>query len=221
MNKSEFINSIDFVAMIHTLQIVCDYALLPEEEINAKPYIKSFSISNGNAVYRINPNKYGTEIYSLAEFKQTLSLILDELYITDYYIRRLDFSINTIVTFDEIYKIACYFKELYAVHIREDNSFRTNGYDFKKRSLKVRGTNYELEIYDKNLESKGLDPFNTRIEFRFRRIRKNQSLDTIVNTIHYTLDSLTSHINELNEKRLTNCIMNTLLSKIPIMRGEL
>lgn len=62
----------------------------------------------------------------MAEFKQTLSLILDELYITDYYIRRLDFSINTIVTFDEIYKIACYFKELYAVHIREDNSFRTN-----------------------------------------------------------------------------------------------
>lgn len=221
MRKSKDFSNIEFNALIHTLQGSSTEAILSEDEIRAKPYVRRFKFSRGKAVYQINPNKYGLEIVSLADFKQIFSLILEELCITDYEIERLDIAINTAIPFDSLYKINNYLKELYAVHIRESNSYHTNGDDLRKRSLKVTNRDYELEIYDKYQESKGQDPAKTRIEFRFKRIRKDQTIDNVINTVYRDLDSLPSHIEELNHKKILQLYEAYKVEQSPDYEGRI
>ncbi len=199
MSVNKNFNSIDFTTIIHTIQGNSNTAILSEDDIIKKSYVKSFKFSRGKAIYQLNPNKFENLIDNLTEYKQTLSKILDELYIQDFISSRIDVAINSTEEFDGLYKIDNYFKELYAVHIGEDNNYFTTGADFKKRSLKVSNKYKDLEIYDKKLESKGKDSANTRIEFRFKSLGKNKSVDTVINDIIKILDALPKHIEELNE----------------------
>ena len=202
MRKNETFSNIEFTALIHTLQGGSSSAALSEDDIRTKPYVKDFKFSGGKAVYTLNPNKYGCPIENLADFKMTLGFILEELYVTDYEIRRLDVAINTTTPFDQLYKINSYLKELYAEYIGSSNRYHTNGDDLKKRSLKVTSRSYELEIYNKELESKGQDPAKTRIEFRFRRIRNNQTVDQVIQEICSVLDRLPEYIIQLNSRKI-------------------
>ena len=220
MRKRNSFSDIKFAALIHTMEISSHEAILPESEIRAKPYIRGLRFSAGKAVYRINPNKYGVEITCLSDFKKVFSSILEELYISNYKIKRLDVSINTIIPFCELYKINSYVKELYAIHIKEDNSYHTNGDDFEKRSLKVTGANYELEIYDKEKESKGKDTFKTRIEFRYKRLRKNQNIDDVLKEILSILDILPSYISKLNQKKVAQLYDRHVTEQSPNYEGR-
>jgi hypothetical protein len=163
----------------------------------------------------MNPNKFDAEarIDSLAEFQIIFTKILDDLHVTDFEINRLDISINTADDFDGLYKINSYLKDLYAVHIGSDNSYHATGDDFKKKSTKVAGKFYELEIYDKKLQSRGKDKDKTRIEFRFKKLNRSQSLDSIFKTLYKALSALPSHIEQLNQKKITQLYNQYLVEK--------
>lgn len=153
-------------------------------------------------MYTMNPNKYGSTICSLADFTQTMEHICDELEISDFNIVRLDVAINSPVPYERFYKINNYLKELYAAFLNENNSYLTMGADLKKRSLKVTNRDFELEIYDKDQESKGKDPAKTRIEFRYKRLHKNQTPKDVLKSVCKVLDALPNYISELNKKKI-------------------
>ena len=202
MKKNKNFSDTDFTAIIHTLQMKSSEALLPEDEIIQKPYVRGFHISGGKATYRVNPNRYGETISSLANFEETMEHIFDELEINEYQIVRLDVAINSPEPYERFYKINNYIKELYSTYLNENNSYLTMGADLKKRSLKVTNRNFELEIYDKDQESKGKDPAKTRIEFRYKRLHKNQSPEDVLKSVCRVLDALPNYISELNKKKI-------------------
>jgi hypothetical protein len=215
------LKDIDFTVFIHTLEGVSDEALLSEEEIRAKPYYRNFSIKNGEAVYAVNPNKVYGDITSLTEFKSILAYILDDLLITNFKLRRLDFAINTGVSFDEIYKINCYLKELFAVRLGAKNSYRTIGDDLKKRSIKVSTRSHELEIYDKELESGGTSQWKTRIEFRFKRLGSRQTVEKAIKQVLEHIEALPSCIETLNEKKIKQLHDEYIVECAPEYEGRI
>lgn len=202
MKNNKDFSTTHFSAIIHTLYGKSSEALLSEADILKKPYMKWFHIAGGKAVYTMNPNKYGSTICSLADFTQTMEHICDELEISDFNIVRLDVAINSPVPYERFYKINNYLKELYAAFLNENNSYLTMGADLKKRSLKVTNRDFELEIYDKDQESKGKDPAKTRIEFRYKRLHKNQTPKDVLKSVCKVLDALPNYISELNKKKI-------------------
>jgi galactokinase len=200
--KNISFSDIDFTVFIHTLQGTSDEAQLSAEDIKAKPYYRDFKIKEDIAIYAVNPNKVRGEITSLADFKAMLDYILDDLYITNFKLDRLDLAINTVVCFDEIYKVNCYLAELFTVRIGAKNSYRVIGNDLKKRSIKVTSRSYDLEIYDKELQSKGINPWKTRIEFRFKRLGRRQTVEEAVHRVLEDLNALPKCVDALNEKKI-------------------
>jgi len=214
-------NAVDFYTIIHTIQGNSSTALLPEDEIRGKSYVNKFYFEKGKAIYQLNPNKYENLIDNLSEYKQTLSKILKELYIEDFNVSRLDIAINTKTEFDNIYKIDNYLKELYAAHIGEDNNYFITGANFHKRNLKVSSRDYEFVIYNKKLESKGKDPANTRIEFRFKRLGVKKNVNTAVNDIIKIFDELPKHIEELNKIKVEQLYAKYLEEISPDYEGRI
>ncbi|MCC8015783.1 MAG: hypothetical protein LIO87_11435, partial [Eubacterium sp.] len=60
----------------------------------------------------------------------------------------------------------------------------------------------ELEIYNKAEESKGKNPVQTRIEFRLKRMRKNNNIDDAINAVICALESLPDCIGLLSSKKI-------------------
>lgn len=176
-----------FKAFIHTIQIGTKYEVLPVEEAYQKNYVvKKPYFSSGHVHYVINPNNYGQPhiINDVTECIDTISDIIDELLLTDFdwRIERIDIALDTSSCYDELYKLNCYLKELFAIRIKCNNAYRVIGDDMKKRSTVVKCERYELEIYNKHLES-GNDTFpQTRCEFRYKRLyrRKANSWQNVI-----------------------------------------
>ena len=176
-----------FQAFIHTLQIGTRYEVLPVEEAYQKNYIvKKPFFSSEHVHYVINPNNYGQPhiITNVTECINTISAIIDDLLLTDYdwRIERIDIALDTSSSYDELYKLNCYLKELFAIRIKCNNAYRIIGDDMKKRSTVVKCERYELEIYNKHLESSNYLLPQTRCEFRYKRLyrRKTNSWQYII-----------------------------------------
>lgn len=198
-----------FLAFIHTLQIGTRYEILPIEEAYRKPYVvKKPFFSSEHVHYVINPNKFGKQhiITSVAECIDTITAIIDDLLLTDYEwrIERIDVAIDTTSSYDELYKLNCYLKELFAIRTKCSNAYRVIGDDMRKRSTVVRCERYELEIYNKHLESGNTSLPQTRCEFRYKRLyrrKMNSWQGVILQAVEKTreiLQCLPDYISELD-----------------------
>ncbi len=201
MTKLPISNELAFKVMVHTVQISSKETVLSDFEIRNRPYVKDFYIRKNRARYIINPNKYGLEANCVEQLEQIMNAICEELRISEPHFDRIDIAIDTITPFDSLYKINCYLKELFAIHVNSKNSFRSIGDNLRARNTIVFSRDIDLEIYDKYLESGGNDLAKTRIEFRFKRPWRGQGLKESVQRVISMLDCLPGHIASLNEAK--------------------
>ena len=165
-----------FVSFVHTMQISVNQKFAsPREDDKFKPYvIKDPSLRRERWRYVINPNKYdiSIQIESLSELERIFGLIIVDLGLAecDWDIDRVDFTLDTYNSFDDLFKINCYVKELYTISIGCKNAYRIIGDDMRKRSTIVKSGYFELEIYNKHIQSHRTDIPETRIEFRRKNV---------------------------------------------------
>ena len=123
----------------------------------------------------------------------------------DWRLERVDLAIHTSSDFDILYKLNCYIKELYTIKIACKNAYRIIGDDMKKRNTIVKNEKYELEIYNKYLESNRSDIPQTRIEFRRKSLYKQVSygfeslIRKVIASIQQEILSFPQYINDLEK----------------------
>jgi hypothetical protein len=116
--------------------------------------------------------------------------------------------------YDELYKLNCYLKELFAIKLKCSNAYRVIGDDMQKRSTVVKNEYFELEIYNKHLESGDTTLPQTRCEFRYKRLYRRK-VDTwqgeiarAVETTQEILRQMPNYIDKLD------AIKNQLLLEV-------
>ncbi len=187
MSKNITNKKMHFAAFIHTIEITTKCEPIPIVTIASKPYISKYPIIRSeNIHYVINPNKFGyaSNLYSLDKCIEAITSIISDMGLTDFewQLTRVDLAIDTFTEYDELYKINCYIKELFAFRLHCENSYRIIGDDMRKRSTVVKNDYFELEIYNKHIESLDLSLPQTRMEFRRKRLnrRKKKIIATMI-----------------------------------------
>ncbi len=205
-------DELKFDVFIHTMQFTGSKSL-PDAEIRTKTGGGSYYVKNGQGRYiKANPNHCGIAIESLGDTETVLDNMLHDLQIEPetFLLERFDLAINTIVEFDNpiLYKLNLYLASLYATHVGSDNCYRVCGNDLLKRSIEVRKKRRspQLSIYNKNVESKGRNPANTRIEWRFVNQTGKKTMRETILDFCGTLESVTKHIEKVNEQKVSHLI---------------
>ncbi len=198
------IRDMQFKVMVHTFEIISrDDVYLRDAEISERPYIKSVKTVNGATIFAINPNKFlDQRLYTLSDFEQVFEWILEDLHIRKYQLGRVDIAVDTTIPFEQCFKINAYLSALWACYNNSKNNCKNIGDDCKKRSIYSYTRSKALAIYNKKLESNGLDPASTRIEFRYLRVRKDITVMELVHDICAVLAQLPDYFNELHEKKI-------------------
>jgi len=202
-----------FNAFIHTIQIGSAFENLQAEDVYRKEYIvRKPYVCNDRVHYVINPNKlYGTDylISDLQECIKAISFIVEDLLLIDFewQIERVDIAIHTCADYDSLFKINCYLKEIYAKIINCSNSYRVIDDQIHNRSTVVKCYKYELEIYNKHIES-GQDYWPmTRCEFRFKSLGKMKSqlwqqvIYSCVSKTKSWLESIPDFVSEIDDSQ--------------------
>lgn len=184
------LENVSFQAFIHTIQFASVEEVLPADDVFLKPYIISRPwYTSGRVHYKINPNKlFGNDylIYSFSEFIESIDYILNDLLLeaSDCFIERVDLAIHTTADYDSLFKINSYLVDLYAQKINCNNNYTVIDHRIRNRSVVVKNNRYELEIYNKHIESGRKYWPMTRCEFRFKSLGhiKSQSWQQIINS---------------------------------------
>ena len=213
-------NNIEFQSFIHTIQIGSIYEYLPADEAYRKPYIvRKPRYSSGRVHYVINPNKLFGEsvlISTLSDCIEAIRIIIDELMLGDseWRLERVDYATHTYYDYDSLFKINCYLKHLFALQINCRNSYRVIDDQMENRSTVVKSYGYELEIYNKHIESKSDKWPMTRCEFRFKALsrQKNRTWEELISACLFKtklfLETIPNYISTLDEVQVKNLLMH-------------
>ena len=166
---------------IHTLEIKVKKDVLTPKE-NRPPWLEN-CVRNETTSKKepdvvklvVNPNRYNGDIYGINLFEESFNTILEGLGVyclDDYEINRADFRMDS---FDpEHYH--CFAKlnrlliSMLAVTYKVKNCYRTcNLFTQQQLSIAVKNRDFEIENYDKNSESHGMDLAQSRLEERSKR----------------------------------------------------
>lgn len=164
----------DFRVIIHTVQMLSNTLDNTNklEDINSKPYIikPTVRLTKKGYLFPVNANKlYNTEINALSKFLTTIQQIQNDLNISEWVFDRVDFSFDTTLKYDDIFKYS-----LYIISLLSEVTGIKNAIDIqdintkKKRALTLKNSAFEFQIYDKALESNNKHPYS-RFEFRFKK----------------------------------------------------
>ena len=117
----------------------------------------------------------------------------------DIKLNRIDIAIDSELKFHDNFKYFLYMFELLSYSDkRADKWYTTNLDTLKNHTIKQLGRNLEIVFYDKECESKGRHLYNTRMEFRYKRL---SSLDFEANLIKLVnfIKNIDVNINLLNK----------------------
>ena len=119
----------------------------------------------------LNLNKwFGTDIFYFSEFTEILKTITDVLGIGgNYKIIRCDMKLDS--TDDEFYERNKKLVRLMLTAVANGYSLKNiyraeDGATLEQRSFRVVASNWDIEYYNKNIESEGKDPSKARLELR-------------------------------------------------------
>lgn len=192
----------DFSTIIDTLQVkifVDDISLYCIEDFTGD-FVKSvyFNMEDdkGSITLVLNLNRvlgHYNRLESLQEhedtFKEVLALYdieIDE----DINLNRLDIAIDSTLDFKDNIKYHLYIFELLTYSNKRANRWHTTDIDtLQATSIKSMARSMDIVFYDKASESKGRHYYNTRMEFRYKRLtrlnfrRKLLELIDMINTI--------------------------------------
>ena len=179
-----------FEAFIHTVQIGSTVESITADEAYHKPYVVRRPYYCGDKIhYVINPNKLIGEfevITNYSEFIEALELIINDLQLIDsvWQIERFDLAVHTNADYDYLFKKNCYITDLFACMSNCDNNYKVIDHRLQYRTTVVKNNCYELEVYNKHIESGCKIWPITRCEFRFKSLAKIKilSMAEIINS---------------------------------------
>lgn len=123
----------------------------------------------------INPNRYNGDIYGIDLFEESLNTILEGLGIyclDDFEINRADFRMDSFESehYHAFSKLNRLLISMLAVTYKVRNCYRTcNLFTQQQLSIAIKNRDFEVENYDKNSESHGMDFAQSRLEQRSKR----------------------------------------------------
>jgi len=197
--KTEKLENYKLVGSIHTLSIKTD-RIIEEIQPELARCIKSSTQTRNDITTTtsiINPNKLVGDIYAYSDFKTALDTILVGSGIFDYKIVRADMRLDS--TDSEHYrqyaKLNRYLISALAVTYKVKNVYKTeNLFTQKQLSVAIKNDYFEVENYDKEAESRGLDIAASRLEQRSKRWRDNDLKREFVNGWSYRWDKAINNL---------------------------
>lgn len=176
----------DLNSIIDTMQIrinFSDYRELNKISISSNDYVKSISKEiegdGGYARIVLNLNRvlsHYNRLETLGEHNRTFSQVMKGFGIMideNIKLERLDIAIDSHLDFDDNFKYFLYLFELITHNDkRADRWYTTNIDTLKQNSIKNIARSMDIVFYDKAEESEGRHLYNTRMEFRFKRLSK-------------------------------------------------
>jgi len=152
------------------------------DEAFRKPYVVRRPYYCRDKVhYVINPNKLFGEfevITSYADFSDAIELIINDLNLIDstWQLERFDLAVHSRSDYDPLFKTNCYITDLFACKFNCDNNYKVIDHRLQNRTTVVKNNYYELEVYNKHIESGCKVWPITRCEFRFKSLAKIKTM---------------------------------------------
>lgn len=117
----------------------------------------------------LNLNKIDGDIFNYPDFRKALDAVITDAGIKDYAISRADFRLDNYDKehYQMFSKLNKYLISMLAVTYSVTNAYKTEDlFSQKLRSIAIKNKYFEIENYDKEAESHGLDMACSRLEER-------------------------------------------------------
>jgi len=179
MEIKEFNTIIDTIAIKTDINNFEDFTTINNERYD---YIDRVGDNFDNSVMKIKVNlhtNYGEmQLDSLKKHNKALEETLKEIGVLEVEkvaLDRVDIALDTNgYEYTKDFKKMLFAYELLTIkHKKSSRWYTTNLNTLRNNSIKLYDSRFELEIYDKNLESNGVHPYNVRVEFRYKRLDKD------------------------------------------------
>lgn len=170
MNEQK-LKEYNLTASVHTLSVKSEGAVDDVQPEVSNSIIATCQNKNGMPVTTsiINPNKLHGDVFTYSEFETVFDTILAGAGIGDYKIIRADLRLDS---YDETHyrqyaKLNKYLISLLAVTYKVKNCYKTiNLFSQEQLSVAIKNRYFEIENYDKDAESEGMDAAKSRLEER-------------------------------------------------------
>lgn len=201
-NKVEFATVIDTVAVRVDINNLNDFTIVTNDNYD---YIErlSDSFDNSKMSLKVNlHNKYGEmTLNSVKKYnKATVESLADVgvLNVSEVELNRIDVALDTnSYTMQKDFKKMLFAYELLTIkHKKSDRWYTTNLNTLQRNTIKLYDSRFELEIYDKAKASNNMHPYQTRIEFRYKRLNKDLKESDVY------LDKVAEKVKEMDGKLL-------------------
>ena len=182
------------------------------------------NIKTMTITYKVNPNKIEGEcnLNTNSKYVQAMENIFCDLSINEFEdvkISRLDFHFDTSdlkLSNPKDRKLLKYMFELFTPRAKDNNIIESMSRRKKRlKSLMYTERYFALEIYDKELESNGAHPHDTRIELRFKRNMSKTIYDNdyYIKKVEERLKILSNSIEHVN-RSATDTLKEVMLEEI-------
>lgn len=193
-NKAEFKSIIDTIAIKNDINNFEDFTIVSNENYD---YIDRLSDSFDNSQMALKVNlhtRYGEmTLDKLNKFNCALEDSLEDigvLQMDNVELNRVDIALDTnSYTMQKDFKKMLFCYELLTIkHKKSDRWYTTNLNTLQRNTIKLYDSRFELEIYDKAKASNNMHPFETRIEFRYKRLSKDLADSEVY--LHKVMDKI-------------------------------
>lgn len=168
MNKLKLFDY-ELKGSIHTIELKTKNELAEVLDDKVKKCIKRIEVCDNQNKIVLNLNRYEEELYTFTDFLRVFLIVMEALNIKSYTITRVDFRLDS---FDDNHyqlfaKLNKYIISLFATTYSVRNAYKTvKLFSEKQLSVAVKNKYFEVENYDKNEESMGIDKAKSRLELR-------------------------------------------------------
>lgn len=193
-NKAEFKSVIDTIAIKNDINNFEDFTIVSNDNYD---YIDRLSDNFNDSQMALKVNlhtRFGEmTLDKLNKFNCALEDSLSEigvLQMDNVELNRIDIALDTnSYTMEKDFKKMLFAYELLTIkHKKSDRWYTTNLNTLQRNTIKLYDSRFELEIYDKAKASNNMHPYDTRIEFRYKRLSKDLA-DTEV-YLHKVMDKI-------------------------------
>ena len=167
-------------ASIHTLSIRFQGLTQKVEKSFENCIYTSYNNNKDLTTCRINVNKLGGDILKFSEFKNVLAAILEQTGNMEYQINRFDIRFDSYdkthyKRFWKLYRMLI--SLIGTTYSTQKNYCSSEIFTDEKLSLSIRNNYFQIEYYDKEQQSKGLDKAKSR--FELRSLKQNLDIEKL------------------------------------------
>ena len=176
MKKINNIQNLQLEGGIHTFELMTSQVpeLIPED-LRPCVKVKNYTLDTHTGEYSfkaiINPNKYSGYISCFSDFKKISQDILLRLGIDNYTIKRVDFRLDSREdNYNELLKINKILILLLGFKYKTSRYQSIEPLSLDQLTIRIQNSSFEVENYNKKLQSDGLDEVQNRLELRKKRL---------------------------------------------------